>query len=379
MIRYCFDADHDLFRDSFRTFVQREVQPNLERWCAQGHVDRAVWEKAGQSGFLLPRAPEHLGGLGITDFRYEQIMIEEQGYVGDTGFVLYNLNTLVAPYFLDHAGDDLQRRYLPRAAKGEFIFGLAMTEPGAGSDLAAMQTRAVRDGEHYVLNGAKTFISNGIIGDGFVVAARTGEGRRDVSLFVVEASWDGFERGRNLKKMGMAAQDTAELFFSDVRVPRGNLIGEEGQGFRYLMHGLAEERVSCAVQSLANAEFAFSSTLDYVKEREAFGQKIASFQNTQFTLAELRARMDMAQAFVDLLVHAINAGDDVAVEAASAKLLTSELQGDVVDECLQFFGGNGYMDEFPISRLYTDARVSRIYGGTSEIMKMIIARSLDLR
>ncbi len=379
MIRYCFDEEHELFRDAFRTFLEREVRPHMDRWREQGHVDRAVWEKAGQNNFLIPRAPEHLGGLGIDDFRYEQIMIEEQGYIGDTGFVLYNLNTLVAPYFLDHASDDLQQRYLPRAAAGEFIFGLAMTEAGAGSDLAGMKSRAVRDGDHYVLNGSKTFISNGIIADGFVIAARTGDGRHDVSLFVVEAAWDGFEKGRNLKKMGMASQDTAELFFDDVAVPCENLIGEEGQGFRYLMHGLAEERVSCAIQSLANAEYAFDLTLDYVKEREAFGRTIGSFQNTQFTLADLRARLDSAQAFVDALVHAINLGDDVEVEAAGAKLLTSELQGDVVDECLQFFGGHGYMDEFPISRLYTDARISRIFGGTSEIMKMIIARSLELR
>jgi alkylation response protein AidB-like acyl-CoA dehydrogenase len=254
-----------------------------------------------------------------------------------------------------------------------------MTEASAGSDLAGMTSRAVRDGDHYVLSGSKTFISNAVIADGFVVAARTGEGRHDMSLFGVEAAWEGFQRGRNLKKMGMAAQDTAELFFDDVAVPVENLLGEEGQGFGYLMHGLAEERVSCAVQSLANAEYALSLTLDYVKERTAFGSTIGSFQNTQFTLAELRARMDMAQAFVDNLVHAINVGDHPDVEAAGAKLLCSELQGDVVDECLQFFGGHGYMDEFPISRLYTDASVARIFGGTSEIMKMIIARDLGLR
>ena len=379
MRRCCFDTEHVLFRDTFRAFMRNEVVPIRDRCLDQGFVDRSVWRRAGEMGFLVPQAPDSVGGLGVEDFRYQQIMAEEMGLCGESGFLIFLHNTIVAPYFLRHASSDLTQRYLPSAISGEAVLGIAMTEPDHGSDLAGIRTTAVRKGNHYCLNGGKTYISNGIIGDVFIVAARTGEqGKTGISLFVVEADWPGFHRGRKLKKMGMHSQDTAELVFDDLMVPADNLLGQEGQGFYYLMSGLAEERLICAIWNHASALYALEQTCAFVRDRKVFGQAVAAYQNTQFVLANLKARLDMAQAYLDLLVQNVNDQACESVDAASAKLLCSELQGDVADECLQLYGGAGYMDEYPISRLYADARITRIFAGTSEVMKSIIARSMSL-
>lgn len=379
MHRNIFEEDHDIFRDSVAKFLQAEVGPNLERWLEAGIIDRELFRKAGEQGYCLMWAGEEYGGMGVHDFRFEQILIEENAFHGDAGFGLSLHSRLCGPYIGQLGSEEQKRRFLPGCISGETILGIAMTEPGAGSDVAGIRTTAVEQGDHWVLNGSKTYISNGINGDLFIVAARTvPDHPHGVGLFLVERGMEGFSRGRNLKKLGLKAQDTAELFFDNVKVPKANVLGDPRKGFYYLMQFLAEERLIVACGCVAAAEAAIRLTLDYVRERRAFGRAIAEFQNTRFKLAEMRTRIDAGQAFIDRCVMDHNEGKLTAEVAAEAKLFASELEGWVTDECLQLHGGAGYMDEYPISRLYANARVSRIYAGSSEIMKEIVARAMGL-
>lgn len=379
MQRSTFDSDHEAFRDSVRRFVANEVAPHVDHWREQGSASRDIWRKAGEQSLLCMWADEAYGGPGIDDFRYEQILVEELYRGGDPGLYFPLHNRIVAPY-IQHNGTEEQRmRFLPGAVTGETILAIAMTEPGAGSDLAGMKSTARDTGDHWVLNGSKTYISNGQLSDVVVVAARTDPtSSHGLSLFLVERGMPGFERGRRLAKMGLDAQDTAELFFHEVKIPKANVLGEPGRGFQILAKNLAEERLLSSVQSMAHAQAAFDLTLDFVKQRRAFGKPIGAFQNTRFKMAEMRAHLDCQQTWVDQLVLQHNAGMLDAVTASSAKLLTSELEGRVIDECVQMHGGAGYMDEYRISRMYRDARVTRIFAGSSEIMKEIIGRSLGL-
>lgn len=378
MRRLIFDPEHEAFRESAARFFKAEVGPHAERWREQGHVDRDIYRKAGAQGYLLPWADEEYGGLGLKDFRYEQIVIEENYRHGDPGFYINLHSGLVAPYLNMLGTPEQKARWLPGCIAGETILAIAMTEPGAGSDLAGMRARAQEQDDCWLLNGSKTYISNGQLADLVVVAARTGEARHSLGLFVVEAGMEGFERGRRLKKMGLAAQDTSELFFSDVRVPKENLLGNPLEGFRYLSRFLAGERLIAAVGSIAAAQVAFDITLEYVKERKAFGRPLGAFQDARFTLAAMRAEIDAIQTFVDQCVLLHNR-DELAPEiAAEAKLLASETEGRMTDAGVQLHGGAGYMDEFRICRMFTDARVSRIFAGASEIMKEIIGRNLGL-
>lgn len=379
MPRNIFTEDHEIFRDSVRAFLQKEIGPNADRWQEQGIVDREAFLKAGEQGLLLMWADEKYGGAGVNDFRYEQILIEENLRYGDPGFFMTLHSRLVGPYIGELGTEEQKARWLPKCITGEYILAIAMSEPGAGSDVAGIRTRAEDKGDYWLLNGSKTYISNGINADLVVVAARTQPDKpHGLSLFVVERGMEGFERGRNLKKMGLKSQDTAELFFNNVKVPKENLLGEVHRGFYHLMHFLAEERLLGAVGYLAASEVAFDITMDYVTQRKAFGQRIADFQNTRFKLADMRTQIDVAQAYVDRCVLEHNAGELSAEDAAKAKLFTSELEGRVMDECVQLHGGAGYMDEYPICRMYLNARVSRIYAGSSEIMREIIARSIGL-
>ena len=379
MQRLIFDEDHEMFRDSVRRFMQTEIEPNVEQWRENGICDPGAFLKAGEQGLLCMWADEKYGGAGVEDFRFEQIVIEETMRHGDMGLFLSLHSRLVGRY-LGHLGsEELKMRLLPKCISGETILGIAMTEPNAGSDLAGMKSRAVRDGDDWVLNGSKTFISNGINGGAFVVAARTiADNPHGIGLFVVEAGMEGFKRGRNLKKMGLKAQDTAELFFENVRIPAENVLGDPHKGFYNLMHHLAEERLISAVQEVAHAEVAFDLTMDYILERKAFGKPIAAFQNTRFEMAEMRTSLDILQTFIDQCVLLHNKGELSADLAAEAKLFASELESRVMDSCVQLHGGSGYMSEYRISHMFTDARVSRIYAGSSEIMKEIIARSIGL-
>lgn len=379
MNRIIFEQEHEMFRDSVRNFMRNEIQPNSDRWCEQGIVDREAYEKAGKMGLLLMWADEKYGGAGVSDFRYEQILIEENAKYGDAGFFISLHNRLVGPYIGELGTEEQKQRWLPKCISGEHILAVAITEPGAGSDVAGLRTRAEDKGDHFLLNGSKTYTSNGINSDLVVVVARTDPaGGRGLSLFVVERGMEGFERGRNLKKMGLKSQDTAELFFNNVKVPKENLLGELNQGFYHLMHFLAEERLIGAVGYVAVGNAAFDVTMDYIKDRKAFGQTIADFQNTRFKMADIRMQLDIAQNFVDQCVLSHNRGELTADDAAKAKLFTSELEGRIVDECVQLHGGAGYMDEYPICRMFVNARVSRIYAGSSEIMREIIARSIGL-
>ncbi len=379
MKRLTFAAEHEQFRDSVIKFMQAEVAPHVERFLQQGMVDRELYLKAGAQGLLCTWAEEKYGGAGVDDFRFEQIIIEENMRHGDIGFYINLHNDLVAPYIAKLGTEEQKSRWMPGIVSGENILAVAMTEPSTGSDLAGMRTRAEDKGDHWLLNGAKTYISNGILSDLVVVAARTDpESRHGLGLFVVERGMEGFERGRKLDKMGMQAQDTAELFFNDVKVPKANVLGDPSQGFRYLSRFLAQERLVAAIGFLATAQTAFDITLDYVKERRAFGKPIGAFQNTRFKMATMRAELDMAQTYVDQCVLLLNAGELAAEDASAAKLLTSELEARVMDECVQLHGGAGYMSEYRISRMYRDARISRIFAGTSEIMREIIGRSLGL-
>ncbi len=375
--RPLFSAEHDAFRDQVRRFVEREITPHHAAWEEAHGVPREVWQRAGANGLLCCWLPEALGGPG-GDLLFDFIVSEELGRAGATGpgFPLHSV--IVAPYLAAHGTPALQQALLPGMVSGERIAAIAMTEPGTGSDVAAIRTHAKRDGEHYVLNGQKTFITNGHNADVIVVACKTDpdQGARGVSLLVVEGDMPGFTRGRNLRKIGQHAQDTAELFFDNVRVPASHLLGEEGQGFKYLMQKLAQERLLVSVQCQARAEAALQWTIDYVQERKAFRQRLADFQNTRFKLAALATELQAGRAYCDALIAQHLAGQLDAVGAAAGKLWHSELLGRVTDECLQLFGGYGYMAEYPIARAYADARIERIYAGTSEIMKEIIARAV---
>lgn len=379
MQRNCFNEDHEMFRDAVRQFMINEIEPHAERWREAGIVDREAFLKAGEQGLLLMWADEKYGGAGVKDFRYEQILIEELAKHGDPGFFMTLHSRLVAPYLGELGTEEQKARWLPKCISGENILAIAMTEPSAGSDVAGMKTRAVDAGDHWVLNGSKTYISNGILSDLVIVAARTvPDSSHGLGLFVVERGMEGFERGRNLKKMGLSAQDTSELFFNDVKVPKENVLGDPTRGFYYLMQFLAEERLLGAAGYVAACQHAFDITMDFIKERKAFGQSIADFQNTRFKMADMRTQIDLAQVFLDRCVEEHNAGQLTAELAAQIKLYGSELEGRVMDDCVQLHGGAGYMDEYKISRMYTDARISRIYAGSSEIMREIIARSIGL-
>jgi alkylation response protein AidB-like acyl-CoA dehydrogenase len=383
MRRSLFEAEHNEFRDSVRRFVQREMVPHAAEWEEAGLVPRELYLTAGKAGFLGMAAPERFGGGGVDDFRFNMVLAEEIEYagVGAAGLGMTLHNDICLPYFLAYCDDEQQQRWLPGIASGELITAIGMTEPGIGSDLGSLATTAIRDGDHYVVNGAKTFITNGINADLVVTAVKTDPNERHhgISLLILERGLPGFERGRNLDKLGQHAQDTAELSFTDVRVPVSNLLGgEEGVGFRQLVANLPQERLSIAVAALAAARTALEQTLEYVKGRKAFGQPVGSFQNSRFVLAEIATEVDIGQSFVDACVHARNAGELSAEDAAKAKWWCSELQGRVVDRCLQLHGGYGYMTEYPIAKAFVDARVTRIYGGTTEIMKEIIGRDLGL-
>jgi len=376
MLQRDFTEEQRMFRDAYRKFLAAEIVPHMESWREAGIVDRAAFRRAGEQGFLMIWPDEQYGGMGDNDFRFEQIIIEETNYARVADWFNTLHSRLVGPYLTRFGNEEQCQRLLPRCVTGESILAIAMTEPDAGSDLAGMRSSAVEQDDHWVLNGAKTFISNGINSDIVIVAAKTDpeNNPHHMTLFIVERGMPGFERGRNLKKMGLKAQDTAELFFNDVKVPKANVLGTPGKGFTYLMEGLAEERLLGAVGYLASAQLSWDLTLDYVKERKAFGKPVAAFQNTQFKLAEMRTQLDFAQAYIDQCVAAFNAGQLTAVDAAKAKLATSELQVAMADVGVQLHGGSGYMDEYPISRQYTDAKISTIYAGTSEVMKIIISR-----
>ncbi|WP_370324115.1 acyl-CoA dehydrogenase family protein [Euzebya sp.] len=382
MQRSLFTEEHDLFRDTVRGFVADRVVPSHDDWDDAGIVPRELFTGAGALGMLALQAPERFGGGGMADFRFNQVLLEEFHYAGvaPAGLSLSLHNDIVLPYFTEQASEDQQARWLPGICTGETITAVAMTEPGTGSDLASVATTARRDGDHYVVNGSKTFISNGINADLVVTAVKTDPSKRHagMSLVVVERGMEGFERGRNLDKIGMHAQDTAELHFSDVRVPIENRLGEEGEGFTILTANLPQERLAIAISGVAAARAAVDWALAYVKERTAFGRPIGDFQHTKFVLAECDTEVTMAEVFTDTCVLALNAGSLSAADASRAKWWCTELQKRTIDRCLQLFGGYGYMREYPIARAYADARITTIYGGTTEIMKTIIAKDLGL-
>ena len=381
MDRTLYSEEHELFRKSFRTFLERDVVPNQMRWIEAGIVDREVWRKAGAAGFLCPWLETEHGGAG-GDFLHSCVIVEELGRAYESGLALSLHSDIIVPYIHAFGSDEQKRRWLPGCASGDFVTALAMTEPGTGSDVAAIATTARRDGDDYVINGAKTFISNGILCDLCIVAAKTGEGtenrHRGLSLIVVEADRPGFIKSKKLKKLGQLAQDTAELTFEDCRVPVANRLGEEGGGFFMLMNKLQRERLVVAMIAQAQAEQVVKDTIAYAKERKAFGKPISKFQNTQFKLVECATKVEVGRAFLDRLVSEHLAGKDLVKECSMAKIWQTEMASEVVDECLQLFGGYGYMLEYPVARAFMDARVQRIYAGTNEIMKTIIAKQLDL-
>ncbi len=375
--RSVFDAEHEMFRDAVRRFLAAEAAPHREQWEKEGQVSREVWLRAGEQGFLSPTVPEEYGGVGA-DFRYNAIVAEEISRAGLTGLGWPLSSDIAVPYIIRYGSEQQKQKYLPKCVSGEYITAIAMSEPAAGSDLQGIKTTAVRDGDDYIINGSKTFITNGYMADLVIIVAKTdpAAGARGTSLFLVEADTPGFSRGNKLKKIGLKAQDTAELFFNDMRVSKDCLIGEEGRGFVYLMQDLPQERLSVAVMAAASAEAIIEQTVDYVKERQIFGKAVASYQNTQFKLAELAAEVTATRVFVDrcLELH-INGNLDTAT-ASMAKLLSSDLQFKVANECLQLHGGYGYMWEYPVARAFVDSRVQSIYAGSNEVMKLIIARDL---
>ena len=381
MERDLFGEEHDLFRQAFRQFVDREVVPHQARWNQAGIVDRSAWRAAGRAGFLCPWMEERWGGPGA-DFLCSVVIMEELARVYESGFALSLHSDIIVPYLHTFGSEEQKARWLPGCASGEIITAIAMTEPGTGSDLAAVATTAVKDGDGYRLNGAKTFISNGILCDLCIVVARTDpdpkNAHRGISLFAVEAGTPGFVKGKKLAKMGLASQDTAELVFEDCRVPAENRLGEEGSGFIALMTKLQQERLCVAVMAQASAEQVLKDTVRYCQERQAFGRPIARFQNTQFKLAECATKVEVGRAFIDKLVREHVAGKQLVKECSMAKLWQTEMSGEVVDTCLQFFGGYGYMLEYPVTRAFMDSRVQRIYAGTNEIMKVIIAKQMGL-
>jgi alkylation response protein AidB-like acyl-CoA dehydrogenase len=381
MQRKHYDEDHLAFGDAVRTFIAKEMQPDYLAWEAAGLAPRELFQAAGGNGFLGLQVPEQYGGGGTSDFRFNQILGEELmlAGVGGAGLGITLHNDICLPYFTSYCTEEQKQRWLPGIVSGELITAVAMTEPGAGSDLAGIRTSAVADGDDLIVNGAKTFITNGINADLVITAVRTGPDRhKGLSLVIIERGMPGFERGRNLDKLGLHSQDTAELSFTDVRVPRANVLGELGTGFLGLVSNLPQERMSIAISGVAGARAALNWTISYVRERKAFGQSIGAQQNTRFVLAEVATEVDVAQAYIDKCVDALAVGDLTPEDAAKAKWWATELQGRVVDRCLQLHGGYGYMQEYPIARAYADARVTRIYGGATEIMKEIIGKSLKL-
>ncbi|MFO0694152.1 MAG: acyl-CoA dehydrogenase family protein [Polyangiales bacterium] len=382
MERTIFSEEHETFRQAFRQFLLREVVPHQERWREAGIVDRDVWLKAGEGGFLCPWLPEEYGGSG-GDFLHSVVIMEELAKIYESGFALSLHSDVIVPYLFSFGNDAQKKRWLPGCASGEIVTAIAMTEPGTGSDLANIATTAKKDGDHYVINGSKTFISNGIINDLCIVAAKTenapNDPHRSVTLFVVEKDTPGYHRGKRLKKMGMHSQDTSELHFEDCRVPAANRLGPaDGLGFIMLMQKLAQERLVVAIAAQAAAAQVLSDTITYVKERKAFGKPVSAFQNTQFRLAECATEVEVGQAFLDKLLGEHVKGKNLVKECSMAKCWHSEMSQRVIDNCLQLFGGYGYMMEYPVARAYADARVSRIFAGTNEIMKMIVAKQMGL-
>jgi alkylation response protein AidB-like acyl-CoA dehydrogenase len=380
MSRAIFEPEHEAFRETVATFLDKEVAPYHPQWEKDGIVDREVWAKAGSQGLLGLQLPEEYGGGGTADFRYNAVVGEEMTRRGVYGCAFTLFNDMIAPYFVASATPEQQERWFPGLCAGTSIAAIAMTEPGAGSDLQGISTRAVDEGDHYVLTGQKTFISNGILADLAIVVARTDPeaGHEGISLLVVERGMDGFERGRNLEKIGQHAQDTAELFFDHVRVPKQNLLGEEGSGFVQLMTNLAQERLSMAVSAAAACEMLVDTSLSYAKGRTAFGRPIGTFQHNRFTLAEMATEAHIARVFIDDCLARHLRGELDARTASMAKWWTTELQNKIVDRALQLHGGYGYMAEYPVARAFVDSRVATIYGGTTEIQKEIIGRSLGL-
>ena len=383
MRRIIFDEEHDMFRESVRSFIDKEIVPNHEKWEQNGKVDKEMCQTAGSHGFLGTAIPELYGGGGVQDFRYNSIINEEvqlAGVVG-SGMCITLHNDVCLPYFINYCNEEQAERWMPGLVNGNLMTAIAMTEPAIGSDLASMGTSAIREGNGYVVNGSKTFITNGINSDLIITAVKTdpSEKHKGMSLLVVEEGMEGFERGRNLDKLGMKSQDTAELFFNDLYVPEENVLGGEGSGFLNLVNNLPQERLSIAITGTASAQAAFNWTVEYVTEREAFGQKISSFQNTRFELAEMKTELDLAWVFVDRQIQALNEGELTAEDAAEAKWWCTEMQLRTITRCLQLFGGYGFMNEYPIARAYADARVQTIYGGTTEIMKEIIGRKITGR
>ena len=377
--RKLFNEDHAMFRDSVRRFLEKEVQPHHAAWEEQGYVDREVWLKAGANGLLCTSMPEQWGGAGA-DRLYSVIVMEEIARINATGLGFILHSEIVAPYLLRYGSEEQKARYLPRMAAGEMIGAIAMSEPAAGSDLQGVRTTALRDGDHYVLNGSKTFITNGWHADLVVVVAKTDPtaGAKGTSLFLIERGMPGFDKGQRLKKVGLKAQDTSELFFNDLRVPASQLLGRENQGFVYLMQELPWERMQIAIGAVESAQAAIDWTVDYVKNRKVFGTTVSSFQNTRFRLAELQTEVQIARVFVDRCLEALLEDKLDTATASMAKYWCSDLQGKVLDECVQLHGGYGFMWEYPVARAWADARVQRIYGGTNEIMKELITRSMGL-
>ena len=375
--RTLFSSEHELFRESVRKFFEQEAVPFHAQWEKDGHIDRALWNKAGEAGMLCSHIPEEYGGMGA-DFLYSAVVIEEQSRLGLSGVGFSLHSDIVAPYILHYGTEEQKLHYLPKLVSGELVTAIAMTEPGTGSDLQGVKTTAVLDGDEYVINGSKTFITNGWLADLVIVVAKTDPkaGAKGISLFLVEAKTPGFSKGKRLEKVGMKAQDTSELFFQDVRIPKANLLGKEGMGFVYLMQELPQERLTVGVGAIASAEAALKWTLDYTRERKAFGRAVADFQNTRFKLAEMATEIQVGRVFVDrcLELH-LNKKLDVPT-AAMLKYWGTDLQCKVIDECVQLHGGYGYMWEYPIARAWADSRVQRIYAGTNEIMKEIISRAL---
>ncbi len=381
MRRDIFTQEHELFREQFKRFAEREIEPKVEQWNERGMSDRDSWRRMGEEGFLGAAVPVEYGGSG-GDFIYDAIVMEEMAYLRAHALMMSLHSDIVLPYILSYGSEEQKKKYVPGCVAGEILLAIAMTEPGTGSDLANVQTRAIRRADSYVINGAKTFISNGQIGDLFIVVAKTDPDarppHRGISLLLVEADTPGFIRGRKLDKLGLRGQDTSELAFEDCAIPVANLLGKEGQGFRMLMEKLQQERLTIAVASVASCRRALDDTVAYVKQRQAFGQPIAAFQNTQFKLAELATEVEVGQAFVDKLLAAHVRGDEIVKEVSMAKLWTTDLQKRLTAECVQLHGGYGFMKEYPIAMDYADAAVQSIYAGTNEIMKVIIARRMGL-
>jgi alkylation response protein AidB-like acyl-CoA dehydrogenase len=377
--RTLFNSEHEAFRDSVRRFMEAEVQPFDERWQEQGYADKSVWKKAGENGFLCMSMPEEYGGSGA-DKLFSMVLMEEQARINNSSVGWGLHSEIVAPYLFNYGSDALKKKYLPKMAAGEMIGAIAMSEPGAGSDLQSVKTSAIRKGDKYIVNGSKTFITNGWNCDLVIVVAKTdpAKGAKGTSLVVVDTSMQGFTKGKRLKKMGLKGQDTSELFFDNVEVPAENLLGQENNGFIYLMQELPWERMQIAIGAAAKSEAALGWTIDYVNDRKAFGKPVASFQNTRFKLAELATQVQVMRVFVDRCMELLLVKKLDTATASMAKYWASDMENRVIDECLQLHGGYGFMWEFPIAQAYVDARVARIYGGTNEIMKEVISRSLGL-